>query len=358
MQMKSNTVEENALSDKICSSPIMHVEEERKLFQELDEIRTDLIGPDRTFWFTNEGLAVLRSILNSKTSARDRRVARFIQIRDRIFLGSARFVRHHVRKNFRHVLSPEEHLQEGMIGMLDSVLRFDSARGVRFMTFAQWQVRASIQRFREDMGQFLRIPGRVVNVHRFLRTYEGDKTSAEEIHKALKAKFTFVIPLRTVQDAMVNLVAYSTPPYTGDPGEEPDSIYETIGDFEDPIEAREHERLSQLIQKLPPREQRVLRLHFGFEGDSVTLADIGRELSLSRERIRQIQVSGLRNLRNLIEQDEEASESVPYRNNSEKESCHDAIQRRHPNRTDRGRVPGGRVPSLLGVRRPEPAEVG
>jgi len=357
--MKSNSPEENALTDKIWSSPIMHVEEERALFNEMDSLRADLIGDDRTFWFSNEGIAMLKSILNSPVSARDKRVERFVQIRDRVFLGSARYVRHYVQKHFgRSVSSLDERLQEGMIGVLESILRFDSSHSVRFMTFAQWYVRASVQRLREEMGQFLHIPGRIFSIHRFLRTYKGDSTSAEEIQKALEAKYSFSIPLRSVQDAMVHLSAYSTAPgYQGDDSE-PNSIYEMMGDFVDPSQNLENERLAELMKQLSEREQRILRLHFGFDGDDVNMVDIGREYSLSRERIRQIQAVALRRLRLLIEKDEFLPKAVTSQKNLLQEPCYDAIQRRRPNRTDRGRIPGGRIPGVLGVRRPEPAEVG
>jgi len=272
--------------------PLLEIEEEVHLAKTLEKGRSAQVELE------NNGTNL------EKRRELERAISEGVAAREHLIKANTRLVVSIAKKYMGRGVPFLDLIQEGNLGLMKAVEKFDYKRGYRFSTYATWWIRQTITRAIADQGRTIRVPvhmsdriRRLYNVARELEQERGHRPSPEEIAEEMG------LEPRKVQWML--RVSWRPMSLERPVGEEEDSeLGNFIEDDRSPTPKQGAyqsilaEQVEQLLSTLSPREARILRLRFGLvNGRSYTLEEVGQKFGLTRERIRQIEGKALRRLR-------------------------------------------------------------
>ena len=244
--------------------------------------------------------------LDTRVYQNEKRVyeKRLLNVKNRIITANLRLVVSIAKKYQHRGLSLIDLIDEGNIGLIEAIERFDHAKGYKFSTYSTWWIRQSIIKAIADKGRLIRLPVRMLNtikkcfyLSRQLTQLHGREPSAHELARHLGFS----------EEKMLQLLRVAQEPRLLENPVNADGTLQ-LGDFIESRESRVHEEavfftalqelIREVLDKLSMREKRIIELRFGLEGEGpFTLEEIGKILGITRERVRQIQNMALKKLK-------------------------------------------------------------
>ena len=233
------------------------------------------------------------------------------EARHKLIVSNLRLVVSIAKKYLYYGLPLLDLIEEGNLGLMKAVQRYDPTRGCKFSTYATWWIRQAVTRSLSNQGRTIRVPVYVTdNIARYKKTAEdlyirtGRRPDAEEVGQAMGIKIAEARRLREFMDDVSPLDKLDTT--DDDEGRgvteslEPPLVNRGIAQFE------MDQQMEELMRQLTPREANILKYRYGLsDGRAHTLEDTGREFSLTRERIRQIEKDAMKRLRGFVRQHED-----------------------------------------------------